>query len=220
MSVGDDGGQPAVTKGGGHVQTIFDAGPEKVAEAEPLTVPVFARSVWNALPPIVERMKANPSDIRHITIHHTAGINRPGMNEPSVIHGIQNFHRQEKKWGDLAYHYFVSPSGRIYEGRDAQYVPDTATEYDTTGHITVCLLGNFEREHPSDAAKNSLIVLVAALLQAHKLSPSAIRVHRQVARTACPGQNLIHWLETEGNSIVSKKTDQYKFIISMNNIHP
>ena len=151
------------------------------------------RSGWRASPAIPSRMKPNPLKPRLLTIHHSAARNRPGQDDGQVLAGIQAYQVQVKHWGDLAYHYFVGPSGALYEGRSLRYAADTTTHYDPTGHITVCVLGNFEEEEPTRPAKKALVELVVALLQKHGLSPADVRLHREVAQTLCPGKTLREW---------------------------
>jgi hypothetical protein len=171
-----------------------DAAP---AAPQPVSIAVIPRAAWGAKPALTERMRAN-TPIRHVTIHHTADKNRVGARTDDVLSRIQSFHVGSKKWGDVAYHYFIDPAGAIYEGRDPGYAADTATEYDPRGHVTVCVLGNFEVETPTPAATASLARVVAALLEKHGLGVDDVRTHKQVAATACPGKTLQAWWMSKG----------------------
>jgi hypothetical protein len=78
-----------------------------------------------------------------------------------------------------------------------KYVPESATgprPGHVTGHITICLLGNFMKAEPTDAAKESFVKLCAYLLQQHKLRIDDVWLHREVASSLCPGNKFYAWL--------------------------
>jgi hypothetical protein len=77
------------------------------------------------------------------------------------------------------------------------YAPDSTTGRrpgHVTGHITICILGNFMEAEPTDAAKQSFVTLAAHLLDKHGLGIDDVWLHREVASTLCPGDALYHWL--------------------------
>ena len=161
-------------------------------------VSIVPRDKWNARSPITDRMKLNPPKFQFLTIHHTAMVNKSGQNDFRILQGTQNYHMGEKKWGDIAYHYVIGPSGRVYEGRELKYVADTSTNFDPTGHFNLCLMGNFEKQDPTEKAKEVLVRFVVERLHKISLTPDDIRLHKNVASTLCPGKNLIKWIEGEG----------------------
>jgi hypothetical protein len=124
------------------------------AAKQTASIAVIPRAAWGANAALTERMHPN-TPIRHVTIHHTADKNRAGARSADVLRSIQSFHVGSKKWGDVAYHYFIDPAGLVYEGRDPRYAADTATDYEPRGHVTVCVLGNFEVETPTPALARS-----------------------------------------------------------------
>lgn len=162
-------------------------------------VEIVPRASWSARDPMPDRMREHGRAIEHVTVHHTASVNREGKDEVATMRSVQRFHQgAERGWGDLAYHYLIGPSGTIYEGRDPAYAADTSTSYDPAGHLTICLMGNFEEEEPSEEARSALVRLAVELLASHDLPPEALTTHRRVAATACPGANLEAWLTGEG----------------------
>ena len=104
----------------------------------------------------------------------------------------------ERRWGDIAYHYLIGPSGNVYVGRSITYKSDTATNYNPDGHVTVCLLGNFEEQQETSAAEEALVKLVVRLLIENDLPPERVTTHRRLASTLCPGGHLQKWLDTIG----------------------
>lgn len=156
-------------------------------------VEVNCRAQWNAAPP-------NPGLVPHrverITIHHTATRQVGGEAAKKAIRSFQRLHQHHprKSLPDIAYHYLIAADGVIYEGRDVKMRGDTHTAYDPTGHLLICLLGNFERDKPTVEQLSSLAKLTAWALDQYKLEPKTISVHRDHAATACPGKNLTKWI--------------------------
>ena len=64
--------------------------------------------------------------------------------------------------------------GTIYTGRPESAVPDTATTYDPTGHLTICLLGDFDQQQSTDAQIDALVSVASWLLRRYGLPPSVL----------------------------------------------
>ena len=158
---------------------------------------VIGRTGWHAAAAKTTLMKQNSSIVK-LTIHHSGVKTELHTDERAALRGMQRFHQDERKWGDLAYHFIVGPSGSVYQGRDTAYAADTATNYKPTGHVTICVLGNFDQQRPTAAALRGLTDLICALLNEFQLTPTDIRTHQQLASTACPGRKLADWLSSEG----------------------
>lgn len=182
-------------------------------DQQPSSLRVRSRAEWGASPPAPSRMVHN-TRIQYVTIHHTAEQSSRSRPEAAIIRGIQRFHQVEKQWGDVAYHYFVTPTGDLFEGRDPRLAADTATRYDPRGHITVSMLGNFEVEEATLEAKSALVRIVAALLTKHDLPVTAVRLHRDVAATACPGKSLIAFLKGPGMSSLERERTSQRWLLS------
>ena len=71
-----------------------------------------------------------------------------------------------------------------------QFVGDTNTAYDPTGHLLVVLEGNFEEEQPTELQMKSLRRLVAFMGARHGITPEMIGSHKDFAETLCPGKHL------------------------------
>ena len=70
------------------------------------------------------------------------------------------------------------------------FAGDTATPYDTTGHLNVVLEGNFEVEQPTAAQLSSLTAVLAWASERYGVSPATISGHGDHAATLCPGRHL------------------------------
>lgn len=161
----------------------------------PETVPIVPRSTWLAAPSDPTRM-APQTVIREIVVHHSDG-RAPGPDlEAKVLQGIQSYHMDEKKWGDIAYHFLIAPSGRVFEGRSPVWAGDSATRYQLEGKLLICLLGSYDKAPPTDAALRALARFVRYQQREFDVPSSRVRGHRDYAETDCPGRYLSRWLES------------------------
>jgi hypothetical protein len=157
---------------------------------------IVSRQEWKAKMPIGE---AKQHSIRFITIHHTASLQKKGMPIERKMQSLQNFSQSKSQlasgkmkpvWFDVPYHYYIAVDGKIAEGREIQFVGDTNTDYDPTGHALIVLEGDFQTEHPSDAQMESLRNLVVWLSHRWNVPSTNIKAHNDYASTICPGENL------------------------------
>jgi len=125
------------------------------------------------------------------------------------VRDIQQFHQDVRGWSDIGYHFLLDLEGRIYQGRP---FADESIPFDqgpplvigahvgghNTGNIGVTIMGCFhppEGSHCVDqltpAARDSLVLLLAYLIDTYGIDPLHIRGHREwpSASTACPGDN-------------------------------
>ena len=58
------------------------------------------------------------------------------------------------------------------------------------GNLGICLIGNFEIEHPSRAAIQAMDDLIEGLLQKLQLPRNSVRPHHYWKATRCPGRHL------------------------------
>jgi hypothetical protein len=124
-----------------------------------------------------------------VIIHHAAFYEETDL---STMEAIQQLHRAERGWADVAYHFLVGKTGAIYEGRDWT-VRGTHVESYNTGTLGICLLGNFMVEQPTDAQLASTRRLLIWL--AYRLQLTHIAANRTFnALTQCPGDNLFRYL--------------------------
>ncbi|MER7998230.1 peptidoglycan recognition family protein [Streptomyces sp. NPDC095613] len=150
-----------------------------------------------------------------LTVHHTAGAN--GDTDPAAtIRAYYYLHAIVNDWGDIGYHFLIDEAGRVYEGRytgtdgipahDAGGKAVTAfhTAGYNSGNLGIALLGTFEGQGPTAAARQSLTTLLASLSDYHGFDPRAavtfvnpvngvtkdvqmISGHRDWLATECPG---------------------------------
>lgn len=177
------------------------------------------RSVWagDSRPPQGE---LGIEDVRFLLVHHTASSN--GADPVGTMRGVYDFHTSsEKGWPDVAYNFFVDQNGVVYEARSGSLagpVEASATGGNQGFAQLVCLLGDFTSQNPTDAALASLNATLAWLADRYALDTSAgaqttftsrgsnrwpvgssviastISGHRDMSRTACPGDTFYPYL--------------------------
>ena len=137
-----------------------------------------------------------------ITLHH-GGVEFPKEKDPiEYLRNLQSWSRTEKKWIDIPYHFLIDLNGKIYEGRSLKYPGDTNTTYDPTGHLLICLMGNYEIQYVDSAQIEALIDLLAFFCKELNISTDLIKGHKDYAETACPGKDFYKYLEN--SSLVRK----------------
>jgi hypothetical protein len=157
----------------------------------PRVVTVICREAWGAQP---ARDGMEPHTIERLTLHHTAGLLRNNTGAPAQIRGDQRYHL-DKGFPDLAYHFMVDLDGNAYRGRDLHYRGDTFTEYDPSGHLLVCCVGNFDEQEPQVAMLETVADLFAWGVKTFDVAVSTLAGHRDYAATSCPGDRLYPAIE-------------------------
>lgn len=158
-----------------------------------------------------------PGDVRVLLVHHSASSN--AYSEAAVVRivrGFHDYHTGPKGWPDVAYNFFVDRYGRAFEGRagslDGPVIGD-ATGGNQGFSQLVCLIGDFRREPPTEAAQDTLVALLAHLADTYgvpvgsdasssfvsrgsnrwpegsTIHTPTITGHRDMSQTTCPGDH-------------------------------
>jgi len=180
------------------------------------------RSVWGALPPDLEARNETglydaddnpegwftytdplPDAYQTVVVHHSV---IDAGEDIATLQDIQDTHRTDRGWADVAYHYFVGQSGIVYEGRDVT-VRGAHVGGFNTGSVGVCLLGDFTQITPPPAQIVAARDLIRWLTD--KLALTHLAGHNDFnAETQCPGTNLIPLLATLAGDL-TMGTDGY-----------
>lgn len=167
-----------------------------------LGVPLVARAQWGAAPAISANLTRNKGGWKRITVHHSAEadpVPLDGSLESSSegLRQIQRSHLKSKQppWGDIGYHFVIDPQGRVFQGRELAWQGAHASGNNNIQNIGVCLMGNFEEEHPTADALASLGKLLDNLRRVYSIPRREVHTHQQFKSTACPGKNLEPWVE-------------------------
>lgn len=134
------------------------------------------------------------SEIKYLTIHHTAG------NKTDTYQQVKDLHISEGDV-DIAYHRFIDWNGKVYQGR-----PDSIESAATLGlnHVSqaICLAGNFDKYMPSCMQIDALVQTLAIRCKELGLKADCIIGHRDAFKysntvkytTDCPGNFLYNLL--------------------------
>jgi N-acetyl-anhydromuramyl-L-alanine amidase AmpD len=130
---------------------------------------------------------------RFIVVHHSA---TPTGNAAE----FDKMHR-EKGWDELGYHFVIGNGTRSGDGEveigprwvkqkhGAHAKIPGHPEYNDVG-IGICLVGNFDVTHPTEAQMASLARLVKFLMKRYNIPRGNVYGHGQLKPTDCPGRNF------------------------------
>ena len=133
-----------------------------------------------------------------ITVHHEGGrVLHDTADAARRLKNIQTWGMgPDRNWTDVPYHFLIAPDGTVYEGRNVNTVGETNTEYDPTGHLLVCFLGNYEEQKLNQKLLDVLTRLIVHLCARYNISPETIATHRDHSKqTTCPGKNIYPYFE-------------------------
>ena len=133
--------------------------------------------------------------VTRLTVHHTGeheGL--VGLPDIEVVSRIEKYHRNEKKWAAIGYHYLVGRDGRIYEGRPAKYQGahvSTANE----NNLGVSVIGDFMRQLPNEKQLTALRAFLDDMRKRYGVSKAKVYGHRDLHSSLCPGDALYAWVK-------------------------
>jgi len=123
------------------------------------------------------------TETAYIIIHHDAIMQEKFANTP--INEITAY--QISKFGEFAYHYYVSATGKVFQLHSGDTALPNALGYNYNS-IAICLSGNFDVEKPSEAQIFALKTMLEYLKMQY---PNAVICgHTDLNETSCPGANL------------------------------
>ncbi|NJP25067.1 N-acetylmuramoyl-L-alanine amidase [Microbispora sp. SCL1-1] len=166
---------------------------------------VYTRSDWKADPP---RSKAEVLDRApdRLVVHHTATANTDATDLDAAFRlsrTIQRYHMKHNGWEDIGEQFTVSRGGYIMEGRNRSLPAVEAGKHvmgaqaaDHNDHtLGIETEGTYTSTLPPARQLSALTALLAWLCDVYELDPhEAIIGHRDLNRTACPGDRLYAYL--------------------------
>lgn len=155
---------------------------------------ILPRSAWSARPARPEKMTPAGKTWKWITVHHSALSATSGTvqaRSAQDVRTVQNGHMQAGRgYGDVGYHFIIDAGGRIWQGRELRWQGAHAGGSNNEDNIGICLLGNFDKIRPTQAALNALDRLVADLHRVIGVPLGRVRGHNDWKSTKCPGRHL------------------------------
>ena len=177
---------------------------------------IVRRAEWGADESIVRARPYYATAVRFAVVHHTAGTNSYSASDSAaIVRGIERYHVLANGWNDIGYNFLVDKYGQVFEGRGggiAKNVVGAHAEGFNTGSTGVAVIGNYESQALSHAARAALVKLLAWRLDVAHVNPvgkltwtsggnplypagtkvglRAVSGHRDTGPTSCPGGSL------------------------------
>jgi hypothetical protein len=134
--------------------------------------------------------------IAAVHMHHTWRPNHAQWSDERSVLAMWRFHTLTNGWSDIAQHVTIAPDGRIWEGRDWNRAPASASAFNGThaaGPFMFETVGDFDAgqdvlEGPQRA---TVVGVIARVLQHFGLGSDALRFHREMTHLkTCPGTSI------------------------------
>lgn len=160
---------------------------------------IHPRCRWGAAP-----YRGHPTPLQlplgFLYVHHTYVPAPPCTTFRSCaadMRSMQRFHQDERHWDDIGYSFVVGSDGYVYQGRGWHWVGAHTRGHNSRG-FGVAIVGNYTGSLPSEAALTTVRdLLPSCAVRAGLLRPDyKVLGHRQLVRTACPGNALFNLLRT------------------------
>lgn len=157
---------------------------------------IITREEWGARR---TRCTSRNSTKNRVAIHHTV---TPSSDPGRQVRGAQAYHMGTRGWCDIGYHFLVSSSGHVYEGRPVDLLGAHVGGHNT-GNVGIAFVGchhssgcrDWGPARPTLASVNAAGRLLGRLSEIYGISIGRSRVmgHRQHSgsSTSCPGQFLL-----------------------------
>jgi len=150
-----------------------------------------ARESWGARR--IEGAYAEHMPVK-LTMHHTAGRMPAAYDEAAAeMRFIQDYHINGRGWLDIGYHFVISPTGHVFEGRP-EGVLGAHVLHNNTGNLGVSFMGDFQASVSNEPARSGLdafAALARRLSRDYNIPPAGIKAHRDFnPATDCPGDLL------------------------------
>lgn len=155
---------------------------------------IVRRAAWGANAPT--RPLEPDWNYDSIVVHYTGHGSFPDMKS------IQTFDVNHQAWDDIAYHYAVSPNGRLFEGRELIF-KGSHVKLQNTGKIGIVCMGDFDsgllnllegHAYGGDAVQQPMLASLKQLSRTLAVT-FPIKVfggHMEFGESAsCPGTNLL-----------------------------
>ena len=131
--------------------------------------------------------------ITTIVVHHTAGMASNDIRRVSAE--ISRLHKRKfRKMGKsaglhVAYHYLITPNGRVWKVRDPDDIGHHAGNWSVNKRsLGICLVGDFSKHRPTKVQVQSLDTLVRRLQKERRIK--SIIPHSYCRATLCCGEYL------------------------------
>lgn len=146
-----------------------------------MSIVIRPRSDWN--PSFSDGARPAPLPATDgVFLHHSDGQARNG---PQALRDLEVV-GQDRFGAGISYTFAVSPDGTIWEGHSVDREGSHTFAHNKRGRAIV-LIGNYQAESPTAAARESVAQLLAHGVEEGWWPSTRLRGHRDVRATGCPG---------------------------------
>ena len=150
----------------------------------PETLQIQSRSDWGWKGSV---KPSESADIRNITILQS-GINIANESEPSIHY---------RNMPAPACHFLINADGTVYEAQPIGTSPKTTGSFDPTGHILICVMGDYETEYLNQFQMRSLIDLSTYLVETYHIPLYNIQTMKEYSSATLPAKHLYQYIEND-----------------------
>ncbi len=132
--------------------------------------------------------------IKEIHLHHSW---KPDYSNFKIINGrpnynylfrwIRDYHINNNKWKDIAYHFIVFPDGFVKEGRNINELPASIPGRNKNA-VAICMIGNFDEDEITPEQLQATKKLIEQLKKTY--ATDTLYFHREWSTKTCPGTKL------------------------------
>ncbi|MET0752668.1 MAG: peptidoglycan recognition family protein [Pyrinomonadaceae bacterium] len=132
--------------------------------------------------------------INVVHFHHTSSPRHRDFNGHASVVSMFRHHTQNRGFRDIAQHITIAPDGTIFLGRNWNLAPASAVGFNTGANRPFMFetVGDFNiGEDPfRDPQKLTVLTVIKLVQRRFGLPSTALRFHREMANTDCPGSSL------------------------------
>jgi len=133
--------------------------------------------------------------VNRITVHHTGNHKGfAGKSDREIVRMIDRYHREERRWSSIGYHFIVGRNGEVFEGRPA-HIQGAHVSSNNRHNLGVSVIGDFNQRLPGKQQLAALAAFLDDRRHEHGVSRGRIYGHRDLGQTVCPGDRLHAWLQ-------------------------
>ena len=155
---------------------------------------VISRSQWGATNP--NKVCGNVVAPYRIAIHHTYRPASDGGDAAARMRSMQSYHMNNLGWCDIGYHFVVSQSGHIYQGRSRSDRPGAHVGGQNSGNVGISFIADFTTQTPTNTQMDAGARIMRWVRDHHgvALNRNTVKGHREHSgqSTSCPGGMVNH----------------------------
>ncbi len=129
-----------------------------------------------------------------LTVHHDGlELLALGTDPRDMADRIELYRRghRARGWADIGYHLVIDRGGILWQGRSIRW-QGAHVQNHNEGNIGVVVMGNFERQTPTNAQLRTLRRVMVDLMRTYDIRRERVFTHCEwpTAHTSCPGRNM------------------------------